>query len=262
MMCLDHKNRIVIKIGSSTLTHDTGNLNIRKTEELIKTISDIKNAGYQVIIVTSGAVALGVGKLSLDRRPTELSKKQACAAIGQCELMHIYDTMFAEYNHTVAQLLLTRDIVEDDLRLERVVNTMESLLEMGVIPIINENDTVSTEELEFGDNDTLSAITAKIFCAGKLIILSDIDGLYEKNPKTHPEAKLISVVEKIDDHIKMIAEGAGSNRGTGGMITKIHAAEICVSSGTTMHIINGNSAKNLYRLMDGVQVGTTFLPRG
>lgn len=255
-----HEKRIVVKIGSSTLTHETGRLNIRKTEELIKTLSDLKNAGYELIIVTSGAVAIGVGKLSLHEKPTELSGKQACAAIGQCELMHIYDTMFSEYNHTVAQLLLTRDIVEDDLRLKRVVDTMERLLEMGVIPIINENDTVSTEELEFGDNDTLSAICAKIFGAYRLIILSDIDGLYERNPKKDPNAKLISKVQGLDDHIRSIAEGAGSNRGTGGMITKIHAAEIMASAGGIMHIINGNDHKNLYRVLDGKEVGTTFLP--
>lgn len=257
-----HKGRVVIKIGSSTLTHNTGNLNIKKTEDLIKCLSDIKNSGFEVVIVTSGAVAIGMGKLAITSRPDDIATKQACAAVGQCELMHIYDKMFSEYNHKVSQLLLMRDVIDDTERKQRVVDTLEKLLEMGVIPIINENDTVSIEELVFGDNDTLSAIVSVLCSADKLIILSDIQGLYSEDPKSNPDAKLISTVAEITDEIRSIAGHAGSNLGTGGMVTKIHAAEIATVHGVTMHIINGDNTKNIYKILDGDVIGTTFLPKG
>lgn len=250
--------RVVIKVGSSTLTHNSGHFNIRRVEQLVKVLSDIQNSGKEVILVSSGAIAVGMGKLNMRERPSDMASKQAAAAVGQCELMYLYDKMFSEYNHTVSQVLMTRDVVERGERRSRAVNTFQKLIEFGTIPIVNENDTVSVEEIEFGDNDTLSAIVAQLTQADVLVLMSDIDGLYTDNPRTNPDAKLIPYVEKITPEIKALAGGAGSNRGTGGMITKIHAAEIACNSGIDMAIINGEDPNLLYRLFDGEAVGTHF----
>ncbi|MBQ1235126.1 MAG: glutamate 5-kinase, partial [Oscillospiraceae bacterium] len=233
-----HKNRVVIKVGTSTLTYKTGHLNIRRIENLVKVISDLKNSGVEIVLVTSGAIGVGVSKIGLSQKPTDIPTKQAAASIGQCELMYMYDMQFNKYNHVVSQVLLTRYTVEDEKSHTNATNTLNRLLELGVIPIINENDTVSTDEIEFGDNDTLSAIVAGLVQAEKLIILSDIDGLYTANPQKDPDAKLIPLVEEINDYIRSIAGGAGSALGTGGMTTKIHAAERMMKNGGDMHIIN------------------------
>ncbi|PWL57758.1 glutamate 5-kinase [Merdimmobilis hominis] len=259
MASFQDAKRIVVKVGSSTLTYETGMINIRRVEKLVKVLADLRNSGKEIVLVSSGAVAVGVGKLGLKERPHDTPSKQAAAAVGQCELMYLYDKLFAEYNHNVAQILLTRDIVEVEKRTENVVNTFNRLLEMGVIPVVNENDTVAVEEIEFGDNDTLSAIVATLVGADALILMSDIDGLYTANPHENPNATLIRRVETIDDSILSIAGGAGSNRGTGGMITKIHAAQIACSKGIDMAIIQGENPDLLYDLMEGKEVGTHFI---
>ena len=250
--------RIVIKIGTSTLAYPTGHLNIRRVEELCKIISDIKNAGNQVIVVSSGAIAMGVGKLGLRERPKDIPTKQAAAAVGQCELMYIYDQLFSAFNHTVAQLLITGEDVENEARHTNFSNTLARLLELDAIPIINENDTVATKEIVIGDNDTLAAIVAQSVQADKLILLSDIDGLYTADPHKDPNAKLIKVAHCIDDSILALAGGSDSNLGTGGMVTKLEAAKICLKCGCDMIIANGNNPANLYYIMDGKSVGTTF----
>ena len=250
--------RIVIKIGTSTLAHSTGHLNIRRVEELCKVISDIKNAGNQVIVVSSGAIGMGVGKLGLLERPKDIPTKQAAAAVGQCELMYIYDKLFSEYNHIVAQLLITGEDVENDTRHSNFSNTLARLMELGVIPIINENDTVATKEIVIGDNDTLAAIVAQSVKADKLILLSDIDGLYTADPHVDPNAKLIHEINKVDESVFAIAGVSKSNLGTGGMVTKLEAAKICMDCGCDMIITNGNDPQNLYKIMDGKSVGTTF----
>lgn len=250
--------RIVIKVGTSTLTYSTGHLNIRTVENLVKVIADLKNQGREIVLVTSGAVGVGMGKAGLKEKPTELRKKQALAAIGQCELMNYYGKLFSEYSHTVAQILLTKDVVDDENRFINAKNTFETLLNLGIIPVVNENDSISTDQIEFGDNDTLSAYVSDIIDADVLVIMSDIDGLYDSDPNQNPDAKLIDKVEKIDDSIKNIAGGAGTNRGTGGMITKIYAAEIATKSGTDMIITNGKNPEILYDIFDGKSVGTLF----
>ena len=250
--------RIVIKIGTSTLAHPTGHLNIRLVEELCKTISDIKNAGHQVILVSSGAIGMGVGKLGLRQRPKDIPTKQAAAAVGQCELMYTYDKLFGEYNHTVGQLLITGEDVENDTRHQNFSNTLNRLLELDAIPIINENDTVATHEIVIGDNDTLAAIVAQSVGADKLILLSDIDGLYTADPHTNPNATLISQIDRIDDSVRALGGGSASSQGTGGMATKIRAAEICTASGCDMIIANGRTPSYLYDILDGKSVGTTF----
>lgn len=250
--------RLVIKIGTSTLAHASGHLNIRRVEELCKIISDIKNAGHEVIVVSSGAIGMGIGKLGLINRPKDIPTKQAAAAVGQCELMYTYDKLFSEYNHTVAQLLITGDDVANMQRHENFSNTLNRLLEMHVIPIINENDTVATEEIVIGDNDTLAAIVSESVHADKLILLSDIDGLYTADPHTHPEAKLIQFISKIDGETIALASGSNGALGTGGMVTKLHAAKICLACGCDMIITNGNNPTNLYDILDGKNVGTTF----
>ena len=250
--------RIVIKIGTSTLAYPTGHINIRRVEELCKVISDIKNAGNQVIVVSSGAIAMGIGKLGLRERPKDIPTKQAAAAVGQCELMYIYDKLFSEYNHTVAQLLITGEDVENDTRHTNFSNTLTRLMDLGAIPIINENDTVATKEIVIGDNDTLAAIVAQSVKADKLVLLSDIDGLYTADPHLDPNAKLIQVAHKVDADILALAGGSGSNLGTGGMVTKLEAAKICLSCGCDMIITNGNNPDNLYDIMDGKSIGTTF----
>lgn len=250
--------RIVVKIGTSTLTHLSGHLNIRRVEELCKTISDIKNAGHEVIMVSSGAIGMGVGKLGLRQRPTDIPTKQAAAAVGQCELMYTYDKLFCEYNHIVAQLLITGDDVANNERHQNFSNTLNRLLELNAIPIINENDTVATDEIVIGDNDTLAAFVAESVRADKLILLSDIDGLYTADPHTHPDAKLIEVAHCVNDEIFALAGGSSCSLGTGGMVTKLQAAKICLSCGCDMIIANGNRPANLYDIIDGKQVGTTF----
>ena len=250
--------RVVIKIGTSTLAHPTGHLNIRRTEQLCKIISDIKNAGNQVILVSSGAIGMGVGKLGLLKRPDDIPTKQAAAAVGQCELMYTYDRIFSKYHHTVAQLLITGDDVEDNMRHTNFTNTLNRLLELGAIPIINENDTVATAEIVIGDNDTLAAIVAQSVSADRLILLSDIDGLYTADPHKDQDAKLIHNVHAIDDTLLSLAGASASNQGTGGMVTKLQAAKICMDSGCEMIIANGNRPENLYDIMDGMEVGTKF----
>jgi len=253
--------RIVIKIGTSTLAHQTGHLNIRRVEELCKVISDIKNAGHEVILVSSGAIGMGIGKLGLLQRPSDIPTKQASAAVGQCELMYTYDKLFSEYNHTVGQLLITGDDVANEERHSNFSNTLNRLLELGAIPIINENDTVATDEIVIGDNDTLSAIVAANIQADLLILLSDIDGLYDADPHVCPEAKIIPLVESIDDKILALGGGSGSSLGTGGMATKLHAAQIVTAAGVDMVISNGERPEALYDILDGAAVGTRFLAK-
>lgn len=260
---MDIKNkRIVVKIGTSTLAYKTGHLNIRRVEYLVKILSDIKNSGCELILVTSAAIGVGMGKLGLPERPKDVPTKQACAAVGQCELMYTYDQMFSQYNHTVAQLLITKDVFEDERMKQNAVTTINRLLQLNVIPIFNENDTVATDELVgemvYGDNDTLSAIVSVLSGADYLIILTDIDGLYDRNPKLYPDAKLVSRVDGITDEIKAMAGAAGSSLGTGGMATKIAAAEIANAHGIGMLIVNGENPENLYRIVDGEKVGTYF----
>ncbi len=250
--------RVVIKIGTSTLTHSTGNLNIRRMEELCKVMSDIKNAGHEVILVSSGAIGMGVGKLALLERPTDVPTKQAAAAVGQCELMYFYDKIFGEYHHIVAQLLITNEDISSDTRHQNFSNTLNRLLQLGALPIINENDTVGTKEIVIGDNDTLAAIVAESVKADLLILLSDIDGLYTADPRKDPNARLLSRITKLDDSILALAGGCGTKRGTGGMVTKLQAAKICMDCGCDMVIANGNNAINLYDILDGKEVGTRF----
>ncbi len=259
MSHLKDKKRVVVKLGSSTLTHRTGRLNIRRVEQLVKNLADLQNAGHELIIVSSGSIALGVAKLGLMERPKDTPMKQACAAVGQCELMYLYDKLFSDYGLTVAQVLLTKYILLEDRRVN-VQNAIEKIIEQGVIPIVNENDTVAIDELELevGENDSLAATVASIVHADLLIIMSDIDGLYDSDPRKNPDAKLIPVVEEITDEIKELAGGAGTKLGTGGMITKINAAEIAVNSGMDMIIINGKNPDNLYWLFEEGKLGTMF----
>lgn len=253
--------RIVVKIGTSTLAHPTGHLNIRRVEQLCKIMSDIKNAGHEMILVSSGAIGMGVGKLGLRERPKDIPSKQAAAAVGQCELMYTYDKLFGEYHHTVAQLLITGDDTKNAHRHQNFTNTLNRLLQLGALPVINENDTVATDEIVIGDNDTLAAIVAKSVHADLLILLSDIDGLYTADPHTDPDAKLIHKVSKIDDSILALAGVSSTTQGTGGMVTKLHAAEICLGCGCDMVIANGSHPENLYDILDGKAVGTTFTER-
>ncbi len=251
--------RMVVKVGTSTLTHKTGRLNIRRVELLCKVLSDIKNAGHEVVLVTSGAIGMGVGKLSLASRPSDMPTKQAAAAVGQCELMYTYDKLFSEYNHTVAQILLTRSDTDHEERRSNFHNTLCRLLEMGVLPIINENDTVATEEIDFGDNDTLAAIVAENIQADLAIILSDINGLYTADPRQCADAILIPTVDEITPEILALAGGKGSMLGTGGMATKLHAAEITMAAGIDLVITNGEQPNSLYDIVAGAQIGTRFV---
>ena len=250
--------RIVVKIGTSTLAHPTGHLNIRRVEQLCKIMSDIKNAGHEVILVSSGAIGMGVGKLGLRERPKDIPTKQAAAAVGQCELMYTYDKLFSEYHHTVAQLLITGDDTKNAARHQNFTNTLNRLLQLGALPIINENDTVSTDEIVIGDNDTLGAIVAKSVHADLLILLSDIDGLYTADPHKDPTAKLLPRVTAIDQSILDLAGVSSTTQGTGGMVTKLRAAQICLECGCDMVIANGHDPENLYAILDGKAVGTRF----
>lgn len=257
--------RIVVKVGTSTLAHPTGHLNIRHVEHLCKVLSDLKNAGHQIILVSSGAIGMGVGKLQLSQRPSDMPTKQAAAAVGQCELMYTYDKLFNEYNHTVAQVLLTGEDVRSEQRSRNMRNTIFRLLELGALPVINENDTVATDEVgvenTIGENDTLSAIVAAAVHADLLILLSDIDGLYDGDPHKDANAHLISTVPAVDEHILSLGGGSGSSLGTGGMATKLKAAQIVTAAGCEMVIANGSKPALLYDIVDGKPVGTRFLAK-
>ncbi len=253
--------RIVVKVGTSTLAHATGRMNIRRVEALCKVLSDVKNAGHEIILVSSGAIGMGVGKLSLSRRPEDIPTKQAAAAVGQCELMYTYDRLFSEYNHTVAQLLVTGDDVADEVRRAHFHNTLYRLLELGALPVINENDTVATDELGIGDNDTLSAIVAATVEADLLVLLSDIDGLYTADPRADANARLIPVVESITPEIEALAGDPGTSLGTGGMVTKLRAAKIAAEAGIDMVIANGQQPDLIYDIIGGKPVGTRFKGR-
>ncbi len=260
------KKRIVVKVGTSTLAHPGGGMNFRNLDRLTRVLADIKNNGSEVILVSSGAIGVGAGKLKMAARPNELRLKQAAAAVGQCELMHLYDKFFGEYGATVAQILLTRDDVDRPSVRENLINTFEALLELGVIPVVNENDSVCFEEIEsahkvFGDNDTLSAVVATLVRADLLVLLSDIDGLYSADPHRDPDAALIAEVLEITDEIRRLAGGSGTALGTGGMLTKVQAAEIATAAGIDMVITNGEKPENLYFLADGGSIGTRFRGR-
>ena len=255
--------RIVIKLGTSTLAHPTGLLNIKRVEELCKVMSDLKNAGNEIIIVSSGAIGMGAGKLVLSEKPKDIRTKQAAAAVGQCELMYTYDKQFTEYSHTVAQLLLTGEDIKSEQRSRNVRNTLTRLLELGALPVINENDAVATDEIgvenTIGENDTLSAIVAAAIGADLLVLLSDIDGLYDKDPRRHPDARLIPTVERVDDELFTLAEDSSTGLGTGGMITKLRAAAIATAAGCEMVIANGAAPEVLYDIAEGKPAGTRFL---
>ena len=253
--------RITVKVGTSTLTHASGRMNIRHVEALCKVLSDVKNAGHEIILVSSGAIGMGVGKLNLAERPADMPTKQAAAAVGQCELMYVYDKLFQEYNHTVAQILLTGEDLRDDQRHGNFANTLQRLLEMGVLPIINENDTISTEEIAVGDNDTLGALVAASVEADLLIVLTDIDGLYTADPRKDPTAKLIPEVREITPDMLTGAGGGGTRLSTGGMATKLAAARICMDAGSDMIIVNGSQPAVIYDVLEGKQIGTRFIGR-
>jgi len=259
---LQDKKRIVIKIGSSSLTHpETGSLNLEKMERLVRILTDLRNQGKDVILVTSGAIAVGRKALGLKDRPTQRSVKQACAAVGQASLMMVYQKLFAEYNQTAAQILITKYTVINEISRNNAKNTFNELFKMGVIPIVNENDTVSTEELdlEFGDNDTLSAIVTALVEGDLLILLSDIDGLYTDDPNKNSEAKLIDCVTEINDELRAMAKDTTSTVGTGGMATKVSAAILAIASGADMVITNGENVKNINHIIEGRDVGTLFI---
>lgn len=254
--------KIVIKVGTSSLTYNNGKINLKHLDNLCKIISDLQNSGKKIILVSSGAIGVGVGKLGLSKRPEDTSKKQALAAIGQCELMNMYGKIFGEYGRVVAQVLLTAEDIHNDTSRKNIQNTFDELLSMDIIPIVNENDTVATTELEgknFGDNDNLSAIVSVLTNADDLIIFTDTDGLYDSDPKSNPNAKLIAVVDEITDEIMHISGGAGSSRGTGGMNSKVKAAKFATQNGTQTYIMNGDHPENLYNVMEGVSVGTKFI---
>ncbi len=251
--------RIVVKVGTSTLAHSTGRLNIRQVEELVKVLSDLKNMGHEIILVSSGAIGMGVGKLSLSKKPNDIPTKQAAAAIGQCELMYTYDKLFTEYNHIVAQILLTGSDFSHDGRRRNFMNTLLRLLELGALPIINENDSVATDEIALGDNDKLSAMVAISAQADLLVLLSDIDGLYTADPHTHNNARLIDTVIAITPEIEALAGDKGSELSTGGMQSKLHAAKMTTEHGVDMVIANGSKARVLYDILAGKPVGTRFI---
>lgn len=260
------KQRVVVKVGTSTLTGENGALDFRTIDKLAQVLSTLHNEGNQVVLVSSGAIAVGVNKMRLPIRPTDVCMKQAAAAVGQCEIMHIYDKFFGEYGNIVGQILLTAEDISVKEKRRNLRNTFEALLENGMIPIVNENDSVSHAEIEsekkvFGDNDMLSAIVANLCEANRLIILSDIDGLYDSNPHVNPDATLIHRVEEINDGIRALGSGSSSNRGTGGMVTKLDAAEYATTHGMDMHIAHGSDPENIYRILEGEEVGTHFVKR-
>ncbi len=251
--------RLVVKVGTSTLAHKTGRLNIRHIEKLCKVLADLKNEGHEIILVSSGAIGMGVGKLSLSERPTDMATKQAAAAVGQCELMYVYDKLLSEYNHTVAQVLVTAPDLEDETRSHNIQSTLNRLLELGALPVINENDTVATDEIAVGDNDTLGAIVSVNVGADLLVMLTDIDGLYTADPHTDGNARILHEVAVITPEIRALGGGSVSGLGTGGMATKLGAAERCVNAGIDVVIANGAEPQNLYAIVEGKPVGTRFL---
>jgi glutamate 5-kinase len=253
--------RIVVKVGTSTLAHSTGNINIRHVEELCKVLSDVKNAGNDIVLVSSGAIGMGVGKLNMAEKPQDMPTKQAAAAVGQCELMYVYDNLFQEYNHTVGQILITGEDLADSVRHENFTNTLNRLLELGALPIINENDTIATSEIAVGDNDTLGALVAASVRSDLFIVLTDIDGLYTADPRRDPKAELISEVTEITEEMLQGAGGQGSSLGTGGMATKLSAAKIAMDAGVDMIIVNGSSPEIIYDAVDGKTVGTRFIAK-
>ena len=260
-----YNNRIVVKVGTSTLTNDSGKSDLRATDRLVCTLADIQNMGYEVILVSSGAIAVGRNKLSMKGRPdyNSMRMKQAAAAVGQCSLMYLYDKFFGDYDKTVAQILLNAEDIEQEEKKENLTNTFDALLEMGVIPIVNENDSVSYTEIEsedrlFGDNDMLSSVVAVLCRAKRLVILSDIDGFYDSDPRLHPNAKLIEQIDEIDEKVYALAGGAGSRRGTGGMRTKLQAAELATSNGIDTIVTNGKRPEALYDIVKGGKAGTLF----
>ncbi|MBR0397760.1 MAG: glutamate 5-kinase [Eubacterium sp.] len=260
------KRRIVVKVGTSTITNELGNSKLRTMEELALAISDLQNMGNEVVLVSSGAIAVGANKMRLGEKPREMRMKQAAAAVGQCENMFLYDKFFGYYDKTVAQILLNAEDIRQEEKKENLTNTFEALLENKIIPIVNENDSVSYTEIEsedklFGDNDMLSAVVAVLCRADMLIILSDIDGFYDKDPRFYKDAKLISRVEEIDDSLYELAGGAGSRRGTGGMRTKLQAAELATSQGINTLVVNGSKLSALYSLMNGGKEGTLFVAK-
>lgn len=262
MSIITQAKRVVVKVGTSTLTYENGKMNLRRIESLCKVLSGLQNSGMEIILVSSGAVGVGMGRLGIPKRPTEMEKKQAIAAVGQCELMLIYNKLFGEYNQIVAQILLTADDVASETSRQNIENTFLELIHMGIIPVVNENDTIATHEMQennFGDNDTLSAFVATLLGADLLLILTDIDGLYNDNPRTNPQARRIPVVDRITPQIHDLAGCAGSTRGTGGMVTKVHAAEIATAKGIPCCVMSGVFPQDIYRLFDGEQIGTLFL---
>lgn len=258
---LKNINRVMVKVGSSTLSHPTGRLNIDQMERLVRQLADLHNSGKEVVLVSSGAQSAGIGKLGLTRKPKTMPKRQAVAAIGQGLLMHMYEKLFSEYGIIVAQVLITREDIMDRGRFLNARNALNALLQLGTIPIINENDTIATDELKFGDNDTLSAMLASLIDSELLLVLSDIEGLYTGNPKTNPNAKLIPEVSEINCDIEKLAGGTGSKLGTGGMVTKIQAARVATNSGIPMIIAQGKSEKVITRIINGEQLGTLFMPK-
>lgn len=257
---ISNAQRIVIKVGTSTLTYPTGKMNLKRMDRLAMVLSDLHNKGKEIILVSSGAIGVAVGKLGLKEKPSETRYKQAVAAVGQCELMYLYDKFFSAYNNTVAQILLTKEDVAIPRRKRNTQNTFNALIELGIIPIVNENDTIAVDEIEFGDNDTLSAIVADFIDADLLVLFSDIDGLYDKDPHKDSDAKLIRTVTDIDS-VRDLAGGVGSNRGTGGMITKLDAAEIATGAGINMIITNGENIDAMYDILEGNEVGTLFVSK-
>lgn len=259
-------NRIVVKVGTSTLTYGNGNINLTRIEKLTRVLSDLLNKGKQVTLVTSGAIGVGCSKLKLKERPSTIREKQAVASVGQCELMHIYSKFFGEYSHVIGQVLLTRTVIEDDHIRNNVVNTFETLLEKGIVPVVNENDTVSIDEIEnicnFGDNDNLSAIVAKLVKADLLIILSDIDGFYDSDPRTNKDSKMLSTVDEVTEELMECAGGAGTSMGTGGMITKLQAAKVANEAGVNMILANGENPSIILDILEGKEIGTLFKKRG
>ncbi len=259
-----YQNRIVVKVGTSTLTNEMGHSDLRSFDRLACVLSDIQNMGYEIILVSSGAIAVGTNKLNMKERPSSMRMKQAAAAVGQCSIVFLYDKFFKDYDKTVAQILLNAEDIKQEEKEENLTNTFNALLEMGIIPVVNENDSVSYTEIEsedrlFGDNDMLSAVVAVLCRAKQLIILSDIDGLYDADPRLYPDANLISQIQKIDKTVYALAGGAGSRRGTGGMKTKLRAAELATSQGINTIITNGKTPEALYEIVKGNKVGTLFV---
>lgn len=261
MAMLKEKKCVVFKVGTTTITYDTGKSNIKTMERLVCVLSDLANSGMRVALVSSGAIAVGVGKLGLIERPSDTAGKQAAATVGQCELMFMYDKMFSQYGHKVGQLLITKDDVDHPDRRDNLIQTFDKLFYFGAIPIINENDAVAVDEIVYGDNDTLSAVVATLIGADALVILTETDGLYDANPDTVPGAKRLPVVEEITEEIRALAGDSISGFGTGGMITKLSAAEIATRNGIDTYIIGGKDPYDIYGLLEGKDIGTHFKAR-